>query len=214
MIYLVEINEDNIVHLKNKFGKKANIIHEDYTQWNTELKFDFIIGNPPYNCNGIKKVPTNTMTHKKEDGKTIWPQFIKKNISLLKENGKMNILIPSIWLKPDKAGIYELLLKYEITRLHTFNASETNKLFNYKVQTPLCYFLLTKRENGKEIEKEKEIKKIQLYDKQKKAYIRFYFKGKYPYTILFSIHCQQVFNLGRAIWENKCNKNKHAKKRD
>ena len=33
----------------------------------------------------LKKVPTNTITHKKEDGKTLWPQFVKKNISLLKE---------------------------------------------------------------------------------------------------------------------------------
>jgi hypothetical protein len=180
MIYMVEINEDNIVHLKNKFGKKANIYHQDYIEWNTYLKFDFIIGNPPYNCNGIKKVPTNTMTHKKEDGKTIWPQFVKKNISLLKDDGKMNILIPSIWLKPDKAGIYELLLKYEITRLHTLNSSETNKLFNYKVQTPLCYFLLTKREN-----KGKEIKKIELYDKQKKAYIDFILKENIPIPLCF-----------------------------
>ena len=44
---------------------------------------------------------------------------LKKNISLLKENGQMNILIPSIWMKPDKAGIYELLLKYEIKFLPT-----------------------------------------------------------------------------------------------
>jgi len=180
MIYLVEINEDNIVHLKNKFGKKANIYHQDYIEWKTDLKFDFIIGNPPYNCNGVKKVPTNTITHKKEDGKTLWPQFIKKNISLLKENGQMNILIPSIWMKPDKAGIYELLLKYEITRLHTLNSSETNKLFNYEVQTPLCYFLLTKREN-----KGKEIKKIQLYDKQKKAYIDFILKENSPIPLCF-----------------------------
>lgn len=177
MIYLVEINEDNVLHLREKFGKKANIFHEDYTQWKTELKFDFIIGNPPYNCNGVKKVPTNTITHKKEDGKTLWPQFVKKNISLLKENGQMNILIPSIWMKPDKAGIYELLLKYEITRLHTLNSSETNKLFNYKVQTPLCYFLLMKRENKG---------KIELYDKQKKAYIDFILKENIPIPLCFA----------------------------
>jgi len=37
----------------------------------------------------------------------------------------MNVLIPSIWMKPDKAGMYELLLKYDISKLHTLNANET-----------------------------------------------------------------------------------------
>ena len=177
MIYMVEINEDNILHLKNKFGKKANIFHQDYTQWTTDLKFDFIIGNPPYNCNGIKKVPTNNIINKKEEGKTIWPEFVKQNISLLKEDGKMIILIPSIWLKPDKAGIYDLLLKYKIEKLTSWNASAVMKIFNYQVQTPLCYFLLTKRENEG---------KIELYDKQKKTYIDFILKENSPIPLCFA----------------------------
>lgn len=177
MIYMVELNEDNIVHLREKFGENANIYHEDYTEWNTELKFDFIIGNPPYNCEGIKKVPTNTITHKKKDGKTIWPYFIKKNISLLKENGMMTVVIPSIWLKPDKAGIYDLLLKYKIEKLTALNASAIMKMFNYQVQTPLCYFLLTKRENKG---------KIELYDNQKRDYIEFKLREKIPIPLCFA----------------------------
>ena len=111
MIYMIELNKDNIPFLREKFGEKGNIIEENYLEWETDLKFDFIIGNPPYNFNGVKKVPTKNNVNKKEDGKTIWCEFVKKNISLLKENGKMNVVIPSIWMKPDKAGMYELLLK-------------------------------------------------------------------------------------------------------
>ena len=96
MIYMVELNEDNIIHLREKFSEKANIYNTDYIQWDTDIRFDFIIGNPPYNCDGVKKVPTKTDTDKKKDGKTIWPEFVKKNISLLKDDGIMNILIPSI----------------------------------------------------------------------------------------------------------------------
>ena len=65
----------------------------------------------------------------------------------MKDNGKMNVVIPSIWMKPDKAGMYDLLLKYQIEKLHAFHSSAVTKIFNYQVQTPLCYFLLTKREN-------------------------------------------------------------------
>ncbi len=177
MLYLVELNEENIPHLREKFGEKANIFHEDYPNWNTDLKFDFIIGNPPYNSDGVKKVPTKTNIDKKEDGKTIWTEFIKKNISLLKENGKMNVVIPSIWMKPDKAGMYELLLKYQIEKLHAYHSTAVTKIFNYQVQTPLCYFLLTKRENHG---------KIELYDHQVNNYVDFPLKENIPIPLCFA----------------------------
>lgn len=174
MIYMVEINQDNVLHLREKFGEKANIYHEDYLEWNTDIRFDFIIGNPPYNCHGVKKVPTNTETDKKNDGKTIWPEFVKKNISLLKEDGMMSIIIPSIWLKPDKAGIYNLLLQYDIEKLTTLNASQVMKTFNNQAQTPLCYFLLTKRENTG---------KIEIYDQITKGYVEFILHTQIPMPI-------------------------------
>jgi hypothetical protein len=177
MLYIVELNEENIPHLREKFGKKANIFQEDYLTWNVDLKFDFIIGNPPYNSDGVKKVPTKTNTDKKEDGKTVWTWFIKKNLSLLKDNGKMIVVIPSIWMKPDKAGMYNLLLKYQIERLHAFHSSAVTKIFNYQVQTPLCYFLLTKRENQG---------KIELYDQQIKDYVDFPLKKNIAIPLCFA----------------------------
>ena len=89
MIYIIEIKESNIIILRDIFGEKANIFYIDFLSPIPNLvMFDYIIGNPPYNSNGIKKVPTNTKKNKKyDDGKTIWISFIKKSISLLKENG-------------------------------------------------------------------------------------------------------------------------------
>jgi hypothetical protein len=172
MIYMVEYNIDNVSLLRKTFGENGNIIHGDYIEWQTPIQFDFIIGNPPYNCNGIKKVPTKYDKDKKLDGKTIWTDFVKKNLSLLKDDGKMCVLIPSIWMKPDKAGMYELMLQYNIERLHTLNSSEVNKLFGYHVQTPICYFILSKREN------KNKIKQIELYDDLKKDYISFVYKSE------------------------------------
>jgi hypothetical protein len=177
MIYMIELNKDNIPFLREKFGEKGNIIEENYLEWKTDLKFDFIIGNPPYNFNGVKKVPTKNNINKKEDGKTIWCEFVKKNISLLKENGIMNILIPSIWMKPDKAGMYDLFSKYDIQKLHTLSSSQTNKTFAFHVQTPTCYFLLTKRENEG---------KIELYDSLPNKYIIFKLHKNIPIPLDFS----------------------------
>ena len=133
MLYMVEIKKDNILKLKKIFGDDANIIEMDYLRdseihsgnpltdcnldtmfhsnvfnFKWKIKFDYIIGNPPYNLNGLKKVPTNENDNKKNDGITVWVQFIKRSLSLLKPNGYLLFIVPSIWMKPDKAKIYHL----------------------------------------------------------------------------------------------------------
>jgi len=78
MIYMIEVNKENILHLREKFGNKSNIINTDYLEWETDIKFDFIIGNPPYNCNGVKKVPTNTNVSKKQMEKRFGANLLKR----------------------------------------------------------------------------------------------------------------------------------------
>ena len=122
MLYLIELKPENVIMLRERFGEKANIIQADYLSFNVDkfTNFDYIIGNPPYNSRGMKKVPTNTSLQKKQDGQTIWHQFIKKSLSLLKsEVGQLCYIVPSLWLKPDKAGLYNLLTQYKIEKLHS-----------------------------------------------------------------------------------------------
>ena len=173
MIYIIEIKESNIIILRHIFGEKAKIFNTDFLSTIPfVVMFDFIIGNPPYNSNGIKKVPTNTKKNKKyDDGKTIWISFIKKSISLLKENGQLCIIVPSIWLKPDKARTYHYLTSYKIEKLHCLTNTETNKIFKGEAQTPTCYFLLTKRETDNY---------INIFDNNQKKYINYYCKLEYP----------------------------------
>jgi hypothetical protein len=182
MIYIIEIKESNIIILRDLFGEKANIFHSDFLSTiplvvgketiPNLVMFDFIIGNPPYNSNGIKKVPTNTKKNKKhDDGKTIWISFIKKSISLLKENGQLCVIVPSIWLKPDKAHTYHYLTAYKIEKLHCLSNTETNKIFKGEAQTPTCFFLLTKRETDNY---------IHLFDNNQNKYINYYCKLEYP----------------------------------
>ena len=106
MIYMVEIQQENIETLKNIFGKNANIFNLDFvTDSMKHIKFTYIIGNPPYNINGIKKVPTNREKNKKKDGQTLWFEFIKTSLKLLEKNGKTYYIVPSIWMKPDKSRL-------------------------------------------------------------------------------------------------------------
>ncbi|MEX0597279.1 MAG: class I SAM-dependent methyltransferase [Candidatus Paceibacterota bacterium] len=148
MIYMSEIRKENCDVIEELFGKECNLFKGDFLSMTLMGEgFDFVIGNPPYNNNGLKKVPTNNTVNKKEDGKTVWIPFIKKGVDLLKQNGQMVVIIPSIWLKPDKAKMYDFMMNYKIEHLYCMNNTETNKIFNKYAQTPTCYFKLTKIEN-------------------------------------------------------------------
>ena len=173
MLYMIELKESNINALKKMFGEKANIIHADYCTYTCTSThnvcincFDYIIGNPPYNAHGMKKVPTNNARNKKEDGKTLWTQFIRKSLTLLKpETGQMCMIVPALWLKPDKEKTYQLLRAYKIEKIHCLSNSETNTIFKGEAQTPTCFFLLTNTTPLNNI--------IQLYDKNRQTYVHF-----------------------------------------
>lgn len=172
MIYMSEIQEDNILKLKEIFGEKANIIKGDFLIHKDN--YDFIIGNPPYNCNGFKKVPTNQQQSKKMDGKTIWMDFIRHSIDLLRENGNLLVIIPSIWMKPDKEKMYHLLTKYKIQKLKCLTNTETNKIFNKQAQTPTSYFWLTKQFTDKS---------LYLYDRSIEKYVFYRVEPEQPIPV-------------------------------
>ena len=188
MIFMVEIQEDNIETLRNIFGNKANIFNFDYVNYLDcgilfNVDFDYIIGNPPYNVNGIKKVPTNREKNKKKDGQTLWFDFIKTSLKLLKRRGKLIMIVPSIWMKPDKSKAYDFMCQYQIDKIHCLSNTETNKIFNGNAQTPTCYFLLrnTKTNNT-----------INVFDKDRSKYINYKLKINYPIPI-FGPHIVNKF---------------------
>ena len=76
MIYMSEIREENVAKLRDMFGEECNISEGNFLEY-LSRRFDYIIGNPPYNCNGIKKVPTNSVKNKKQDGKTVFKYAVK-----------------------------------------------------------------------------------------------------------------------------------------
>lgn len=145
MIYMIDIQKEYISVLNILFGEEANIYCSDVLSWKPTIKFDFIISNPPFHCNHIKQVPTNT---EKKDvftkSKTIWPKFIFKANDLLNTNGLMLMVVPSLWCKYDSYGVYELLVK-RLIKMRLYNNTEINKIFNYQAQTPCSIFLASKQ---------------------------------------------------------------------
>ena len=157
MIWMIELNKNNVDVIKQSFpsSQKLNLITGDFLSTTVESfhqkAFDIIIGNPPFNVDGLKKVPTNNVREKKKDGKTIWNAFIKHSISLLKKSGKLVFIVPSIWMKEDKQGMYLYMTQYKLHKIHCLTNTEMNTYFNGNAQTPSCFFLLEKKSTDKKV---------------------------------------------------------------
>tara|TARA_B100001027_G_scaffold215720_2_gene190295 strand:+ start:4819 stop:6099 length:1281 start_codon:yes stop_codon:yes gene_type:complete len=164
-IYLCEINSIYKDSLQSLF-KFNNIYITNYLNWNSPYSYDLILGNPPFNFKGLKKTPTNNQINKKKDGETIWPEFIKKSISLLNPNGYLLFITPAIWLKPDKAKIFHFINQYKIHYMYPLSSSQISILFERNAQTPCVYFLL---------EKTQPLPSFQLFDHDQKKYVLFPF---------------------------------------
>ena len=193
MLYMIEIYEPHIKYLEILFSREANIIDIDFFSELIKVKntitnhnnknilipnFNFIIGNPPYNISGAIKTPTNSKIKKTDDGKAIYVNFINKSLDLLCKGGFLNFIIPSLWLKPDKAGLYKKLTNLKIHKLNCLSTTETYRLFNYKAQTPTCYFFI---ENNNSDSANNLIK---IYDKIEETYIDYILKFNYPIPTL------------------------------
>lgn len=167
MLYLLELKDQNVLALQAMFGDKAHIIHADFTTYAGTTLFDYIIGNPPYNAHGLKKVPTKKGCDKKYDGTTLWTTFVRKSLTLLRPStGQLCFIVPALWLKPDKSQIHQQLTRLQIEKIHCLSGNETNTFFKGEAQTPTCFFLLTHTPV-------KPTHTIQLYDAQRKAYVAY-----------------------------------------
>ena len=144
-IDFVEINPDNEFVLRDKFDFDINLTITDFNGFQpTYPKINYMMPlyNPLFNSGGNIKIPTQPK--KKQDGKNAWCDFIRKSISLLRNGGYLVAIIPAIWLKPDKNGMYHFLTQFKIHKMNFMTNTETNRMFSGEAQTPTTYFLLEK----------------------------------------------------------------------
>jgi tRNA1(Val) A37 N6-methylase TrmN6 len=197
MLFMIEINPEHCEHLKNIFGENANIFNQDFLgvklgqeQW----KFDIIIGNPPFNSKGMKKVPTNTKLKKKHDGSTIWGDFLKNSMDLLKTNGLLCFITPSIWMKPDKSRIYHYINQYKLHKLHALTNTQSNQIFKGEAQTPCAFYLIEKTDSDK---------KMDIYDYDREQYFTYSLKPEIPIPV-FGVSIINKF-VSKVTNDNKLN---------
>jgi hypothetical protein len=183
---LNEINHENLLDLQNvsaKYSNNVEIIMKDLLSLKQEdFKFnsaDIVVGNLPFNSHSKKFVPSLALNNKddttvtKPKSITLWNKMVHFCFeNILKPGGLFLAIIPCIWLKKDKGGVYSLFTEQnEIVLLKVFDCQSANKLFKYNCQTPICYVLVRKR-----MEKEASIlsQRFKLFDKDKShGYLNF-----------------------------------------
>lgn len=173
MLHMVEINPEREQDIRKRFDNNAqlNLHIGNFLDYKIN-GFDAIICNPPFNFAGGIKTPTNNTIAKKNDGFAVWSYFIKHSITLLRDGGYLCIIVPSLWLKPDKFGTYDFLLNFKIEKVMFFTNTETNQIFKGQAQTPTTLFLL-KNEYPQN-------NNLFLFCKKKRDYIKYELPREFP----------------------------------
>ena len=124
-----------------------NVYCKDFLTSEFNIKFDLVIGNPPYQEVNKK----NKSIHGKEN---LYTKFIRKGLSLIKNDGFLLYITPTSWLGP--TGILEEMLEYNFLYL---NINECEKHF-IKVGSTFSYYLIKKNSFSKKERKNRKVCKI------------------------------------------------------
>ena len=166
MLFMVELNPKNNAIAKKLFQKLApdikepNIIQHHRTNGflqegdmkfpnGTMKSFDIIMGNPPYNRNGVSRPDTrkNSKRHdadeKEGNGEVIWDKFVTASFNYLKPSGFLLFIHPVGWFH---SGDYdhqrELLLTKEIGTIRIYHKSQSKSEFGGKGEITVAYYCL------------------------------------------------------------------------
>ena len=122
-ITAIEYNKDIYNGIKDQLSSKSTkVINDDYLQFKPPIKYDLIIGNPPYYV--IKKNEIDIGTYHYFSGRpNIFLLFIQKSLNYLNDNGILSFILPKNFLN---CGYYRflrehILKKFKILAIHECN---------------------------------------------------------------------------------------------
>jgi hypothetical protein len=198
MLYVSELNKKNIYIYKQIFdiNNKYNLnIYQGDTlllnitdKWNI-VKFDIIMGNPPYNKGGIKSFTGKQLGEKNE---TIWPNFIEYCLKILKIDGYLLFINPLSWLKKSHS-LHNILLNKYIIWLRLWDDSYSKNIINADI--PISLYVLHNIENNLKL-------KTNIISNIKRANLNIISNEylNYKYSIPFAYH--SIFNKIIEFIEN------------
>jgi 16S rRNA G966 N2-methylase RsmD len=89
MIFMVDTSRVNCDLLK-KLGF-VNVYNDDFLNLKLDMKFDVIVGNPPFQ---------KSLKSGKKSVDTLWAKFIQKSFEIVEYNGTVSLICPDGWCSP------------------------------------------------------------------------------------------------------------------
>jgi hypothetical protein len=115
--------ESNIMRVDfavNKYKLIGNYSVVDFLNWETDMKFDVMVGNPPYQT---QVGPSKT--------EPMWDKFVKKSFDILNDDGYLALIHPSGWRNVDGrfTDVRDLLLSRQMEYLEIHNEKDGLQTF-------------------------------------------------------------------------------------
>ena len=100
------------------FSDRIKAVHGNILEYNTDLKFDAIVTNPPFHEQQLKS-DNKSINQARHEDSLLLPDLFKKAAELIKENGSFFVLLPfyrndESMLLANKFGFYPK----QITKVH------------------------------------------------------------------------------------------------
>jgi hypothetical protein len=135
-VYGYESNRMRINFAVNKYKLVGNYVNKDILHEEDNMKFDVIIGNPPYQNPGKSK------------GEKLWYRFIRKSVDLLNTDGYIAFVTPNSWMSggtnmsSGKWGVLkDVFCKYQLIFA---NVHDVTKNYFPKIGIQISYWIMQK----------------------------------------------------------------------
>ena len=135
--------EDSELHIRyavNKHklvGQYAKKTYEKFFELDNTMKFDVVVGNPPYQGNNDKGT-------KQPKSHNLWSKFAEQGINLVKDNGYIAFVTPDSWMSPNS----QVLKTFKENSL-TWVSTNVSKYFT--VGSSFTAWILQKNQNTKTV---------------------------------------------------------------
>ena len=157
MIYMVEINEDNVTRARELFGPLANIRCADFlaeeTGYDTTIEADIIIGNPPF------QTPRDHARSSSKGGQILWDKFILKSLEILSRKAGLTIssekflcfITPPLWRKPNSPhGLWTMMTREPCSLHYLHMIDKKTAIRDLQVQQRMDLFIIKVDGSGSE----------------------------------------------------------------
>jgi hypothetical protein len=147
MLFMVEINEDNVARTRDLFGPSLVNIHcADFLDTTSHsictTRIDIIIGNPPF------QMPRDGSRSSSKGGQILWDKFILKSLEILSRDGDgderfLCFITPPLWRKPNSPhGLWEKMTRDQCSLCYLHMVDKKTGIRDLQVQQRMDLFIV------------------------------------------------------------------------